>query len=58
MRVLVTMPEGEVRSTFFPPELRHRLDELGKVEWNEREEQFAPEDLAERLTGVDACKTG
>jgi phosphoglycerate dehydrogenase-like enzyme len=58
MDILVTMPAGEQRSSFFPPELQRALEALGDVDWNGSEEQFTPEELGERIDGVDVCVTG
>lgn len=55
--ILVTIPEGELRESFFPPRLRKRLEALGEVDWNDGEE-LSEASLCERIAGVDACVTG
>ncbi len=57
-RIFVTTPAGVVFDTFFPAEIRARLEELGKVQWNETGDNLSPSDLARRLPGVDTCFTG
>ena len=58
MKVLVTVPETDVRSLLLPPPLERRLDALGSVEWNDTGKQFSGADLRERLPGIDVCVTG
>lgn len=58
MKILVTIPEGDLRELFFPEERRKRLESLGTVEWNQTAEQFTPAALRNRLAGVDVCITG
>lgn len=57
-RILVTLAAGHVLDTFFPPEVRSRLESLGEVAWNGTGRAYKPEELAERLAGVDVCFTG
>jgi phosphoglycerate dehydrogenase-like enzyme len=56
MDVLVTLPPGDLRETFFPPEQRARLGSLGTVDWVE--ESLSESDLVDRIDGVDALVTG
>jgi len=56
--ILVTLPAGHVFDTFFPSEVRSRLESLGEVAWNGTGRGFGPEELAERLTGAEICITG
>ena len=58
IKILVTMPEGEVFRTFFSEENRRALEALGDVEWNRGSSQFTPEELKERLRGKNICVTG
>ncbi|WP_436924254.1 hydroxyacid dehydrogenase [Halosimplex amylolyticum] len=58
MNVLVTLPDGEFRETFFPTDLRDRLESLGTVEWNPNSENFTEPELRERIDGVDVLVTG
>jgi len=58
MDILVTLPEGELRETFFPERLRDRLDSLGTVEWHDSSENLTETDLRERIQGVDVLVTG
>jgi phosphoglycerate dehydrogenase-like enzyme len=57
-RILVTLAAGRVRDTFFPTEVRTRLESLGEVVWNEMGRGFTPEVLSERLQSVEICFTG
>jgi phosphoglycerate dehydrogenase-like enzyme len=58
MRILVTVPEGELREDFFPARLRERLESLGAVAWNPTAEQFDAASLRERLGDVNVAVTG
>lgn len=58
IKILVSIPDGEVRDSFFSEELRVRLERLGCVEWNANAEQYGEEELAEKLRGVDICISG
>ncbi|QLH78893.1 hydroxyacid dehydrogenase [Halosimplex rubrum] len=56
MDALVTLPPGDLRESFFPPDLRARLESLGTVEWADR--SISESDLVDRIDGVDALVTG
>ena len=58
IKILVSIPDGEVRDSFFSEEQRVRLEWLGCVEWNANAEQYGEEELAEKLRGVDICISG
>ena len=58
MKILVTMPISQIRSTFFPPEVIKRMESIAEVEWNETENPFGIEELKKRLRDVDVCMTG
>jgi phosphoglycerate dehydrogenase-like enzyme len=58
MDILVTIPDGELRETFFPGRLRDRLDSLGTVAWNDTGEEFTEGQLCERIGGIDVLVTG
>jgi phosphoglycerate dehydrogenase-like enzyme len=58
MRILVTMPDTELRADFFPPRLRDRLDALGSVAYNDRDRDLTESELAERVDGVNVLVTG
>ncbi len=57
-KILVTIPEGIVRDTFIPSETAAHLAGLGDVVWNDTGRQFTPEELAERLSGVEILVSG
>lgn len=57
-RILVTIPRGEVFTTFFDEENIRVMEALGEVEWNEKSCQFTSDELKERLQGKDICVTG
>jgi phosphoglycerate dehydrogenase-like enzyme len=57
-RMLVTVPAGVVRDTFFPPEVVKRIEAIGDVAWNETGRQLGPQELSSRLAGVQVCFTG
>lgn len=54
--ILVTIPEGDLRRSFFPPDLRDRLETIGDVKWTS--DELSESDLRERIEGVDVCVTG
>lgn len=58
MKILVTMPVGEVRESFLPLQVRERLESVAEVEYNTMERNFTPEELKERLRGKDIALTG
>jgi phosphoglycerate dehydrogenase-like enzyme len=58
MDILVTVPEGELRETFFPVRLRDRLASLGTVEWTDSTENLTEAELREQIGGVDVLVTG
>jgi len=58
MKILVTMPNDNVRKTFFTEEVIVKLNTLGEVIWNDTTEQYTPDQLKELLTDVDICVTG
>jgi phosphoglycerate dehydrogenase-like enzyme len=55
--ILVTMPENAAFVSFFPPEVRARLEAMGDVSWNRTGRNFAADEFSERLAGIDICVT-
>lgn len=58
MNLLVTIPDLPVRQTFFEAPQVQALQTLGTVAWNPFPRNFTPEELAQRLPGVDVAVTG
>lgn len=58
MKILVTMPQSEIRDTFFPPAIAKRLESIAEVEWNETGRPFGTANLKERIKDMDVCMTG
>ena len=58
MNVLVTVPEGNLRESLFPPARRERLESMGSVTWNPASEQFTAAELRSEVRDVDVCVTG
>ena len=58
MDILVTVPEGELRETFFPERLRERLGSLGTVTWVDSAENLTESELRDHIPGVDVLVTG
>jgi phosphoglycerate dehydrogenase-like enzyme len=58
MKILVTMPKDDVRSSFIPQDTAEKLEALGDVVWNDSDRQWTPEEVRDRLAGVDVCVTG
>lgn len=57
-KVLVTIPEGNVKNTFLPPHVCEYLEKRFAVTWNRSERQWTKETLKEMLPGHDAILTG
>ena len=58
MRILVTIPKGDVFDSFFDEEAKKLLSELGEVEYNESEMRLSEEELCKKLNDKDVCITG
>ena len=58
MRILVAMPDTDLRADFFPEDLRERLASLGTVEYNDLERDLTESELRDRVAGVDVLVTG
>jgi phosphoglycerate dehydrogenase-like enzyme len=58
MNVLVTIPTGETREQVVSEDARERLERVGDVTWNPHTEQFAPDELGQRLRETDVLVTG
>ena len=57
MRILVTIPVGEVRERFFPQEMRDRIEALGTVTWNPYTRQYTREELTRLLGETEVVYT-
>lgn len=58
MNILVTLPVGDIRSTFFTCDVIEKLNKLGNVVWNKYDRQFTKEELTESIKDIDICFTG
>jgi phosphoglycerate dehydrogenase-like enzyme len=58
MKILVTIPNGDVKDTFIPPDVARKLESMGTVVWNDSDSNWSGDELGERLLGVDVCITG
>ncbi len=58
MNILVTMPIGNDRDTFFTPLSTKYLEELGNVTYNPYERNYTREELKEALRGIDIVFCG
>jgi phosphoglycerate dehydrogenase-like enzyme len=58
MVILATIPEGDIRDAFFPPEVAEELERCGNVVWNPSRSDLAPDELRDRVKGADVCVTG
>ena len=58
MRILVSIPKGEIKDTFIPPDVAKRLESIGEVLWNTTGGDYDGPRLAALLPGVDVCLTG
>ncbi len=58
MKILVTMPVGGERDSFFSPAELAKWEQIGEVVLNPKTEQFTPEELRQQLRDVDIVVTG
>src|SRR5680860_1025103 len=58
MNVLVTIPEGNIRDTFIPFDVKEKLQTLGDVFWNDTGTDYSKEQLKEKIQEMDVCITG
>ncbi|AZS13861.1 hydroxyacid dehydrogenase [Paenibacillus lutimineralis] len=58
LKILVTMPKGEIFDTFFNEELESKLEEIGEVIWNDSIAQYTKSQLCEKIKDIDICVTG
>ena len=58
MNILITVPEGEVRDTFFPEIVVQHLESIGTLHWNRTGRDMTSDDMKQALPGMDACITG
>ena len=58
MKLLVTAPQGVIRESFLPKQVRDRLESVAEVEYNTLSRNWTPEELRDRLHGVDVALTG
>lgn len=57
-KVLVTIPEGDAKNTFFPPDISEYLEQRFEVTWNDSDKQLTKTELKELLREHDAVMTG
>jgi phosphoglycerate dehydrogenase-like enzyme len=57
MNILITMPEGELRSIFFPEEVIAGFRKVGNVVLNDTGRRFTEEELKKHIKGIDICVT-
>lgn len=57
-KVLVTMPVGGIRDSYFPPHVKKALEEKFDVVWNDKDSQMTQQELHDTLPGFDAVMTG
>jgi len=57
-RILVSIPQGKIRDSFFNSELAERLETLGEAAWNQKSTMLTEDEFAEKLKGIDICITG
>ena len=58
MKILVSMPHGAVRDSFFTDDIREKLADLGDVVYNESEKNYTENEMRRALGDVDVCITG
>jgi phosphoglycerate dehydrogenase-like enzyme len=55
MRRILVLPPLELQERLFAPPVRARLDALGEITANPTDRNYTGEELAEMITGVEAC---
>lgn len=57
INILVTLPEGPIRNTFFTPSVLRRLNGLNgyNFTWNDTSKQFTEDELKAKLAGQHGC---
>lgn len=58
MKIVVTIPQGEVMDTFLSADTRKRLESLGTVIYNESTAQYTPDQVRELLRDAQVVVTG
>lgn len=58
MKILVSIPCGEVMDTFLPPAVRERLEELGEVTYNDLSRQYTRQEMHDAAMGKDVVVIG
>lgn len=58
MNLLVTLPNGPIRDSFFEEAQIKALNALGTVQWNPHPRNYTPQELAESLRDVEVAVTG
>lgn len=57
MNIYVTLPEGDIGSEKFPQEAIDHIERIGTVTWNDTGGKLSPDELRERLDGVEILVT-
>ena len=57
MKILITAPQGELFDRYFPEHILNQLHEMGHVECNPYERNFASDELKQRLCDADIVIT-
>ncbi len=58
MKILVTIPQGDVFDSFFDKETKTLLSEVGEVEYNESDRRLTEDELCKKLKDKNVCITG
>lgn len=58
MEIFVTIPQGDVRDSFIPLEVKKRLTGMGNVRWHDGRENLTEEELAGQIKDAQVCLTG
>lgn len=57
-KLLITIPNGPIKDSFVPQEVREHLENLFDVTYNEGTENYSETELRQKLKGKDAVLTG
>jgi hypothetical protein len=56
MKILVSIPEGIMRDSFFPIDVQEKLEQIGTIIWNKTTEQFGVKEFSEKIRDVDVTR--
>lgn len=58
LKIAVTVPVGNMKDTFIPPDVADKAAELGTVIWNTMDRNYNADELKAAIRDADVCITG